>query len=101
MTLVCGYARMLQTCPWTIGTEFTDDKDASRRNRTRFMDRFLLSHDTWEVTEKRFLMDESKNKGHFAWLLIIQFCHLDEDTYIFGTLQNILYMFEDIFCWHI
>ena len=39
---------------------FTDDKDASRTIRTGFTDRF--SHDTWEVTETHFLMDDSLYK---------------------------------------
>ena len=68
-----------------------------------FMDSFLVSHNTWEVTERHFLMDESLYKGHLAWLLLIQLLHFDEDTSIFGTLQFrvILYMFEAIFCWYI
>ena len=45
-----------------------------------FTDRFVVSHDTREVTERRFLMDESLYKGHLAWLLLIQFLHFDEDT---------------------
>ena len=36
-----------------------DDNDASRTIRTGFMDRFVVSHVTQEVTERRFLMDEN------------------------------------------
>ena len=46
-------------------------------------------------------MDESLYKGHLAWLLLIHILHFNEDTSMFGTLQHILYMHEDIFCWHI
>ena len=66
----------LRTCPQTIGMGFTDDKDASRTIRTGFTDRFVLSHNT----KLRFLMDKSLYKGHLAWLLLIQFWHLDDDT---------------------
>ena len=55
-----------------------DDKDASRTIRTGFMDRFVVSHDTPEFTERHFLMDESLYKWHLAWLL--QILHFDEDT---------------------
>ena len=64
-----------------IGTGFTDNKDASRTTiRTEFTDRFVVSHDTQEFTERRFHMDESLYKGHLAWLLLMQFLHFDEDT---------------------
>ena len=79
---------------------FMDDKDASRTIRTGFMDRIVVSHDTCELMERCFLMEESLYKGHFAWLLLIHFLHFDVHTSIFGTLLLILYMFEDIFCWH-
>ena len=69
----------LRTCPRIIGTGFTDDKEASRTIRTGFTDRFVVSHDTREVTERRFLMDESLYKGHLAW-----FC-----SYNFGILMRI------------
>ena len=59
---------------------FTDNKDASRTIRTGFTDRFVVSHDTCKVTERHFLMDESRYKGHLAWLLLIQFLHFNEDT---------------------
>ena len=78
-----------------------DDKDASRTIKTGFTDRFVVSYDTREVTERCLLMDKSLYKEHLAWLLLIQFWHLDEDKLIFGTLQNIMYLFGDIFCWHI
>ena len=45
----CGYAR---TCPRTIGTGFTDDRDASRTIRTGFTKRFVVSHATREVTKR-------------------------------------------------
>ena len=57
----------LQIYPWTIGTGFTDDKDASRTIRTGFTDRIAVSQDTQELTERRFLMDESLYKGDLAW----------------------------------
>ena len=58
---------------------FTDDKEALRTMKTGFTDRFVVSYDTREVTERCFLMDKSLYKGHLAWLLLIQFWHLDED----------------------
>ena len=93
-----GHSR---TCPRTIGTEFTDDKDASRTIRTGFTDRFVISQATREVMERHFLMDKSLYKGHLACLLLMHILHFDEDTAIFGTLQHIVYMFDNIFCWHI
>ena len=86
--------RCLQICPRTIGTGFTDEKDAPWIIRMGFTDRFLVSHDTREVTERCFLMDESLYKVYLAWLLLIKFLHFDEDTRIFGTLQLSLYLFE-------
>ena len=56
--------------------------DLSQDNR--FMDRFVVSHATWEVTERRFLMDESVYKGYLAWLLLIQILPFEEDTSIFN-----------------
>ena len=47
---------------------FTDDKDTSRTIRTGFTDVIVVSHDTREFTERRFLMDESLFKGHQAWV---------------------------------
>ena len=61
----------LRICPRTIGAGFMDDKDASRTIRTGFTDRFVVSHDTRELMERHFLMDESLYKGHLAWLLLI------------------------------
>ena len=56
---------------------FTDEKDASRTIRMGFTDRNVVSHDTWELTKRRFLMHESLYKGHLAWLLLIYtFCNL-------------------------
>ena len=46
------------------------------------MDRFVVSQATREVTERRFLMDESLYKGQFAWLLLIHVLYFDEDTSI-------------------
>ena len=92
-----GYLRIYS---WTTGTGFTDNKDASRTIRIRFTDGIIVSHDTRELTERHFLMDESLYKGHLAWLLLIQFLQFHVNTSIFGTLQLILYMFEDIFFWH-
>ena len=53
---------------------FTDDKDVSRTIRTEFTDTFLVSHNTRELTETCFVMDESLYKGHLAWL-IYTFCN--------------------------
>ena len=84
----------LRIYPRRIGTGFTGDKDASR---TGFTDRIVVSHDTRELTERCFLMDESLYKGHLAWLLLIHFLHCDVNTSIFGTLQLILYMLRIYF----
>ena len=46
----------------------TDDKDASRTIRMGFTDGIVVSHNTREFTETRFLMDESLYKGHQAWV---------------------------------
>ena len=55
---------------------FMDEKDASRTIRTGFTDRIVVSHDTRELMERRFLMHESLYKGHLAWLLLIYtFCN--------------------------
>ena len=57
---------------------FTDDNDASRTIRIGFTDGIVVSHDTWELTERSFLMDECLCKGHLAWLLVIHvytFCN--------------------------
>ena len=91
----------VRTCLRIIGTGFTDDKNASRAIRTGFTDRIVVSHGTQEYMKRSFLMDESLYKGHLAWLLLIHILHFNEDTSMFGTLQHILYMYEDTFCWHI
>ena len=52
MKFVCDMHGYSQIFPRTIGTGFMDDKDTSRTIRTGFTDRILLSHDTWEVTER-------------------------------------------------
>ena len=41
---------------------FMDDKDASRTIRMGLTDRIVVSHDTRELTERRFLMDKSLYK---------------------------------------
>ena len=46
-----------------------------------------------------FFMRESLRKGHFVFANI-HFLQFDVHTSIFGSLQFVLYMFEDIFCWH-
>ena len=46
--------RCLQMCPRTIGTGFTDNKDASRTIRTAFTDRFVVSHCTGEFQKDAF-----------------------------------------------
>ena len=50
---------------------FTDGKDISRTIMTGFTDTFLVSHNTWELTERRFVIDKTLYKGHLAWLLLI------------------------------
>ena len=45
---IYGYWRR---CIRTIGTSFTDDKDASRTIRMGFKDTFSVSHNTREVTK--------------------------------------------------
>ena len=61
-----GYVICLRICTdiygsiQTIGTGFMEVKDASRTIRTGFMDRIVVSHDTRELTERRFLMDKSQ-----------------------------------------
>ena len=68
-----GYLRSYSR---TIGTGFTEEKDASRTIRTGFMDRNVVSHDTRELTKRRFLMHESLYKRDLAWLLLIYtFCN--------------------------
>ena len=84
----------------TIGMGFMDDQDVSRTIRTGFTDGIVVSHDTRQLTERCFLMDESLYKGHLAWLLLIHFLQFDVNRSIFGSLQLTLYMFDDIFCWH-
>ena len=71
--------RHSHTCPRTIGTGFTDDKDTSKTIRTGFTDRFVVFHATREVMERSFLMDKSLYKGQLAWLLLIHNLHFDED----------------------
>ena len=61
---------------------FMDDKDASRTIRTGFTDIFVASRALREVTDRRFVMDESIYKAHLAWLLLIHTLHFDEDTSI-------------------
>ena len=39
----------------TIGMGFTDDKDITRTIRTGFTDGIVVSHDTRQLTERRFL----------------------------------------------
>ena len=41
---------------------FTDDKDASRTIKTGFADVMVVSHDTQEFMERRFLIDETLYK---------------------------------------
>ena len=66
-----------QSSPRTIGMGFTDDKDASRTIRTGFTDRFVISHNTGEVTERLFLMDKSLYNRQFAWLLLMHILYFD------------------------
>ena len=66
----------LQIYSRTIGTGFTDEKDTSRTIRAGLRDRIVVSHDTRELTERRFLMHESLYKGHLLLLLLIYtFCN--------------------------
>ena len=68
-----GYLRIYSQ---TIGTGFTDKKDASRTIRTGFTDRSVVSHDIQELTERCLFMHKSLYKGHLAWLLLIYtFCN--------------------------
>ena len=62
-----GYEICLRTCT-DVSPDNRDNKDASRTIRTGFMGKFVVSHDTLEVTERFFLMDESLHKGHLACL---------------------------------
>ena len=57
-----------------------DDKDASSTIRTGFTDRIVVSHDTWELTERRFPWMKAYIKG--TWLAFGSYLqwHLDEDT---------------------
>ena len=48
--------------------EFTDYKDASKTIWTGFTDVMVVSHDTREFMERRFLMDETLYKGQQAWV---------------------------------
>ena len=50
---------------------FTDNKDASKTIVTGFTDRFVVSHDTREFTERCFLMDQSLCKGLLAFACTI------------------------------
>ena len=47
---------------------FVDDKDALRTIRTGFTNVIVVSLDTREFMERRFLIDESLYKGHQAWV---------------------------------
>ena len=72
--------KYLRMYPRTIGTGFMDNKDASRTIRMGFMEKFVVSHDIREFTERHFVMDESLYKGHLAWLWLIQFLQFYENT---------------------
>ena len=70
---------------------FTDDKDASRRIRTGFTDVIIVSHDTREFMERRFLMDKSLYKGHQAWVSQMALSTVRGDpTAIFGNFTALL-----------
>ena len=60
--------RYSRRCIRTIGMGFTDGKVLSRTIRTGFMDTFEVSHSPRELTERRFVMDKTLYKGHWAWL---------------------------------
>ena len=77
-----------------------DEKYASRTIRTGFTDRIVVSHDTQELTERRFLMHERLYKGHLAWLLLIYTLCNSMCIHKFLEVCSLLYMFEDIFTWH-
>ena len=79
---------------------FTDGKDVSGKIRTRFTDTFLVFHNTREPMERIFVMNKTQYKGHLAWLLLIYTFGNLMGKHLFLTLHLILYMFEDIFCWH-
>ena len=57
---------------------FANGKDISRTIRTGFTDTFVVSHSTRELMVRRFVMDKTLYKGHWAWLLLI---------YTFGNLM--------------
>ena len=51
-----GYSRR---CIWTIEMGFMNGKDVSRTVRMGFMDTFVVSHSTRELTERRSVMDKT------------------------------------------
>ena len=53
-----GYLRIY---PQTIGTGFTDDKDAPRTIRTGFTDRIVVFHDTQELMERFFFVNVQRS----------------------------------------
>ena len=70
---------------------FTDDKDASRTIRTGFTDGSVVSYDTREFTERRFLTDKSLYKGHQAWVSQMALSAVRGDpTAIFGNFTALL-----------
>ena len=80
---------------------FTDGKDVSRTIRTGFTDTLVVSHSTRELTERRFVMDKTLYKDHWAWVLLIYtFANSIANINFRKLLKLILYMFEDIFCWY-
>ena len=64
----------------TIGTGFTDEKDTSRTIRKEFTARIVVSHDTQELTERRYTKKEAYIKGTWLGFCSYLHWHLDEDT---------------------
>ena len=69
---------------------FTDDKNTSRTIRTGFTDVIIVSHDTWEFTERRFLMDKSLYKWHQAWVQMALSAVRGDPAAIFGNFTALL-----------
>ena len=63
--------QIIRRCIRTMGMGIMDGKDVSRTIRTGFTDTFVVSHSTRELMERRFVMDKTLYKGHWAWLLLI------------------------------
>ena len=76
---------------------FTDEKYTSRTIRVGFMDRIVVITTLGILRKDTFSCPKAYIRGTFANLHLLLFV---VHTSISGSLQLILYMFEDIFCWH-